>query len=829
MTSPLRCCVWAAASCFPCLPPKHQHQHYLYKSECFFSTHASHHNTAMLTYPDRQKFEQIRAQWEAVRLGEDTPAEMVGWRERSVPQQPVSGEPQENSGSRFRRKLSHGFAFISNPLSQRKTTPGRHQMNVPLLAATEPSTTDVTTATLSCKAFPSPTRASTPPDHSNDSPADLTTLTAKDISPKSVDVDITSKPLPRSRTLSFIPLPVKTEQESFSADFEGAVKPHSFIAMPQPNPNSVPSKIPTPSPPLPERRQSSPRQYLHHYASYHAAQQIKNIATAHALAAANNGSPVRPQQPVRSRTTPNFVNGPNTSQSARFMAPRRPGPKRPAVSSMVQKPFLQENIPIDKHIMHRRSQIQEGTLKRESLAVPGTLNGRRSFGPGPPLAQNRSHSFATPPSARKRLTSHLAQQTPVTVKRVLPQEQYKMQTPEASPKTDHSPISQHLYTSPPQTSTPQTDDLPKPPTLPRSHTDRDLQRKTLGTPNGLGGVWRSSRALAVTTHEVSRFPRSHTFHSFGSWEVAPPVPPIPEQYRTPSLSNLTQQLRMHQDMPTQRCHRRIISDATSCESIPETDEEADIHTPTYTPYETGRGLLSMGLNGSVISLTEFPSLPTMLRHPILPPSMSSCDAESSHLNSQHSVPRPRDLGSADFGIFQVKDYMSPLYWAGRFQSRYDQWRTDAMIAELGLYSDHQTSGPLSECKLNQERLAKCCIFGQLRDLCTSDQAADSLWVFGTNFYELPLLMCYPQEFEYKYRKDHRLLGNHPDLPPLPPRKQDDNTTSTGAGAFGRAMRKLTPRKASLVNLMKGKGWNKSEEAKNNNLSDHNPETSSEDS
>jgi predicted nucleic acid-binding Zn ribbon protein len=83
-----------------------------------------------------------------------------------------------------------------------------------------------------------------------------------------------------------------------------------------------------------------------------------------------------------------------------------------------------------------------------------------------------------------------------------------------------------------------------------------------------------------------------------------------------------------------------------------------------------------------------------------------------------------------------------------------------------------------------------------------------------------------QEFEYRYRKDHRLLGNPFDIPSMPFRKQDDNTTSAGAGAFGRAMRKLTPRKASLVNLMKGKGWNKSDEAKSGDVSERNQETSS---
>ncbi|KAI4945554.1 hypothetical protein J4E91_007896 [Alternaria rosae] len=61
---------------------------------------------------------------------------------------------------------------------------------------------------------------------------------------------------------------------------------------------------------------------------------------------------------------------------------------------------------------------------------------------------------------------------------------------------------------------------------------------------------------------------------------------------------------------------------------------------------------------------------------------------------------------------------------------------------------------------------------------------------------------------------------------MPFRKHDDNTTSAGAGAFGRAVRKLTPRKASLINLMKGKGWNKSDEARSSDPTERNQETSS---
>jgi hypothetical protein len=88
-----------------------------------------------------------------------------------------------------------------------------------------------------------------------------------------------------------------------------------------------------------------------------------------------------------------------------------------------------------------------------------------------------------------------------------------------------------------------------------------------------------------------------------------------------------------------------------------------------------------------------------------------------------------------------------------------------------------------------------------------------------------------QEFEYKYRKDNKLLGNPLDIPPMSLRKQEENATSAGTaagtGPFGRAIRRLTPRKASLVNLMKGKGWNKSDEAKSEDVAERGQETGSE--
>jgi hypothetical protein len=95
----------------------------------------------------------------------------------------------------------------------------------------------------------------------------------------------------------------------------------------------------------------------------------------------------------------------------------------------------------------------------------------------------------------------------------------------------------------------------------------------------------------------------------------------------------------------------------------------------------------------------------------------------------------------------------------------------------------------------------------------------------SSFFSTEWLTNCLQEFEYRYRKDHKLLVNPLDLPPMPSRKQDDSSTSHGA--FGRAMRKLTPRKTSLVNLMKGKGWNKPDETRQHDVFEHNQETSSE--
>jgi hypothetical protein len=70
-----------------------------------------------------------------------------------------------------------------------------------------------------------------------------------------------------------------------------------------------------------------------------------------------------------------------------------------------------------------------------------------------------------------------------------------------------------------------------------------------------------------------------------------------------------------------------------------------------------------------------------------------------------------------------------------------------------------------------------------------------------------------QDFEQRYRQEHPFLGPMTRIRPSSTQKLDDTSKQ---GPLSRAVRKLTPRKSSLVNLLKGKGWNRVDESKPEN-------------
>ena len=674
----------------------------------------------MLSYPDRNTFEQIRARWEGAQLAEDATSEMVGRKEKQAPQQPVDGEPFANSGSKFRRKLSH---FISHPLSQRKSTPRCHQMTLPSPALSQPTTTKQLTETYGCDASLSPDRDDSTSERSNG----LSTTPTATVS--SVYPDTTPKPLPRYRTLSYIPRPIRVESQLSATDVEEPVKVDASTLMKNLTTRATASKIPTPSPPLSTRRRSSPRQYLLHYAS----QPAKHIVTAHPFAGIHNTSPSK--FTVRSHTTPNLVMGANSPPAASFMASGNTRRNKAVTSSIVQKRVLQENVPINKRATETRTLRKDEVYKRQSLATPTTMPKRMSLGPDAPLQTGSQPNPATTPTGRKRLSSLPAQPTPVTVKRIDPNEYIERYPAEPFHLANGNTVAQLRLMGPrnPPTPTPHIIDLQKP-NLPCSGIEKDPQREKLETSNNLGSVWRSSRSSALKTHEVRRLPRASTFHNFGFRQECPvPVPPIPDQYMQPSLSNLTQYLRMSPVNPVKPRPVRITSDAASCESIPEETDEIGHGRSVYTPWSWGEREQYYCLDCSILT-TSFTS-PTVVPSTFI--SLANRQSAQTKRNTDYPVDNSDTrswpvsgyhcLENADIDpLSQVKDYMPPLYWAGRFQSRFDQWRTEAMRSEIN--PDHQMSGPLGEYKLNQEHLAVCCIFAQLRALCASNQAAESLCV-----------------------------------------------------------------------------------------------------
>jgi hypothetical protein len=641
---------------------------------------------------------------------------------KKVSHQSEDGEVIPSGGNKFRRTLSHGLAFISNPLSQRKITPGRKPLQNPTIAATELGMS----AYADQYEFLASTRNLVSVEPSNSGSAtNIQTLGNRQSSTKSVDLSATQRVLPRSRTTSFLPRPIKPDSDASATDSKRTVKlnsPATNLEL-----RGMPSKIPTSGPPLSELRVSSPRQYLSHQTSiqgtYPTADQV--------FAATSAGSPSKTA--MKSHTTPSLVKSVNTPQQlSGFITLRKGGQNGPTTSLSAQEHSLQENIPTNTRITPRRSQRQEKIQRRESLAVP-TITNIRSFVQEAEPSHSKQSSQDTQPIAKKRLSSNSTQRIPITTKHIY-SNQKAVYVHRPIPTASSSPILQPRLMGPrnPPTPTPLLIDATKS-APPRSNTDEDLPRKALGTPNGFGGVWRSSRTLAATNHEVRRLPRSSTFHNFGaSWGTTPSVPPIPEQYRIPSFSSFFESLHVPLKTTYKPRHFRMVSNAPLCKSISEEQGERSHQpeSPTSSQTEQDR-FISLVPSESADDLVALPSLP----HQLLSisdsmPTQSKKSLPSSHNRRPWSISDCQHENAADVELYlQVRDYMQPLYWAGRFQSRFDQWRTTAMMTELN--PNHCGVGQLGQCKLNEEKSAACYIFAQLRDLCLTDQAADSLWVRQT--------------------------------------------------------------------------------------------------
>jgi hypothetical protein len=681
---------------------------------------------------------------------------MVGTKHENV----VHDELHENPGSKFCRKLSNRLAFIS--FTQRKPTPA-HRLPSDASAVSESSTVSSSTAVLDRDARLSPSVTSASLKRTSETAALLQGTTEE---------TRTSRQLPRSRTCSYIPRLIKIDGEAQSTP-----KPNNLNissqnpVMTESNPPSdskpvSPTRIPTPSPPHSRRRVSSPRQYLH----------CNSVSQSNLLSNRKiiNGitDSTTPQTALRSHTTSNLTRAAMGPPTANYMSPRRPGARRAVASPTPQKPILAENIPTSKRATQRRSQLHKRPVKRESLAVPSAASNRTTYRPSAPSTQGK-HTSLIPSASAKRLSSHLSQASVAGI--VTPTE---AQEPDLRRQTveQTAPISPER----PPTPTLSTVDLTlRSPAPPRSNLGNDTQRRTLGTLNGLGGMWRSSKAFAAADHQVRSLPRSSTFHFFGRRSEAPPVPPVPFQYKSPSASNITHSgPQQYVSTSLSNLHRglamtsrkpessnrsllaeiastvkykeaaslKCISSFTSAQDS-ETAEDSDrSHSCRIRQVPRSPKCIAVSVHErpDLAGRNEFSSfssfdLPATQPAPTGTYSRkrgrSFLTARPAYIFGEIQAKRhwstsdrfyPR-IANNTFGV-QVRDYMPPLYWAGRFQSRFDRWRTDAMVAVIHPNVTSEEEGPLGQCCLDDERKAAILIFMQLRDLCASAQAADSLHV-----------------------------------------------------------------------------------------------------
>jgi hypothetical protein len=662
----------------------------------------------MLTYGSgqKQKFDKIRARWETAQPPSTQPYTMAGPKEKPAAHQPLNTVHINGGGSKFRRKLSHGLSLISVPLSQRKTTPSR----LPLAPVALPVVADNSDYTSSDRRI-FPIYESTSFGHLRPSPVQNAT-TNKPNDPN----DATPKPLPRSQTLSYIPRPSRTASRSTVPDSEGISKPCSPQVTFAPQSGASPSKIP--SPPATKRRLSSPRQYL----PPQTALQSKRISAGMVCAPARTSTPTEiqsspPKVSVRSYTTPNLMKRKTSPRQGSFIMSQNSTLHHKHCGPLdVQRPSMKENhIPTDKPDSCRTSHVQDLS---SCLATPSVASQRHSLGLSRYPRQSKQAVRTTPPNAN-RLGTTLATQIPLTAKRMQQKEQPSFHSPTTHRYSNRSAIAQRRLIGPVNPPTPQVvDHVATHTVVPRERADKDLQIQTIPRLRSEvkgNSVGMESKAMGVGNIEVRQtLPRSCTFHNFRIQHDPPPVPPIPAMYKSFSqpLLIVPGSLEEGSKDPLSFTSQEKLSDHGW---IPRSlDSKSENVIETSSPFIVDLDDANLGKQVETKSDPNRPLAPGVA---VATPSRSE---RSWSIHDQHVECSDTD------GQVQVTEYMPPLWWAGRFQSRFDQWRTQAMMAELD--PKYKPEAMPGRCSLSQEKVAACYIFLQLRDSCVSNQAADSLWV-----------------------------------------------------------------------------------------------------
>ena len=439
----------------------------------------------MLTYLDRQKFEEIRAKWEAAQPKKQQQAgRMPSRKERpSEAHQPL--DIDDDGRNRKLRRFSSIASFISpsnsfmtKAFSRRKQPVRSSAANTSMIALMDVSEVE---RLLSASRQLS--------EDSGLSPIKYSPVKYDPVG-EETDWQNSLRALPRSQTTSNIPVPTKNRTSSGAASIAQSC---SSTSLPR-------SRIPTPI----------------HYSDQLAA---KHIAAGKAFASASE-SPVKTSQ--RSHTLPNLLGDVNRQRPA-FMIPRKAICKEGTLPTRT-KPLNKENMrrvgkakeysPLEDRITRRDS----GSMASKSIAqteenqeISSKARGRQPGRRTPVLSEvNKSNT-------NEKI------RTPATAKRYQPASNSMTKLPQLSSSREITQVKLMGPRNPPTPPQPKTPGAPAMPGLNVFATKftTAIRKKSQLSPQS--DCSTPSQASARLVREV----RSRS-------DPVPPLPPIPAQYCTPT-------------------------------------------------------------------------------------------------------------------------------------------------------------------------------------------------------------------------------------------------------------------------------------------------------
>ena len=442
----------------------------------------------MLTYLNRQKFEKIRAKWEAAQAKkQQQTGRMPNRKERpSEAYQPLDID-NDGRNPKFRR-FSSIASFISPPNSFMTKAFSRRKQP----ARSSTANTSMTTLMNVSEAERLLSASRQPSEDSGLSPIKYSPVRYDPVR-EETDWQNSRRALPRSQTMSNIPVPTKNRTSSEAASIAQSCSSTS----------------------LPYSRISTPIHYPDQPG-------VKHIAAGNAFASASE-SPVKAFQ--RSHTPPNLLGDVNKQRPA-FMIPRKaiykertlPTPTKPSnKENMKRVGKAKEYSPLEDRITRRDSKSMTSksiAQTEENQEIDSKARGKQPVRRTPVLSEiNESNT-------NERI------QTPATAKCYQPASKSMTKIPQLSSSHEITQVELMGPRNPPTPPQPKTPGAPAMPGLDAFATKftTAIRKKSQFSPQSHCSTL--SQASARSVREV----RSRS----DPVPPVPPVPPIPAQYYTPT-------------------------------------------------------------------------------------------------------------------------------------------------------------------------------------------------------------------------------------------------------------------------------------------------------